>query len=273
MTAGDWVGVLGQAAALGAGHVVVIGGEPTLFPGLDRVVRAALTLGMAVEVYSNLVRVTAGLWELFSVPGVSLATSWYSDDRGQHAAVTGGRDTWRQTRANIGEAVRRGIPVRAGVVDGIVEGQRADEAVRELGALGVADVGRDVLRRFGRGTVADPSQACGQCGRGVLAVLPDGSVTPCPLTRWLKAGNVRETPLGEIAGGPLAAVTGVLPGPEAACNPDCQPGCRPSGLCSPDCGPVSECRPKCGPSCQPQCLPNTACTPLCAPSACRPNIR
>jgi MoaA/NifB/PqqE/SkfB family radical SAM enzyme len=251
---------------------VLIGGEPTLYPGLGQVVRAALGLGMAVEVYSNLVRVTGAMWELFSVPGVSLATSWYSDDRVQHMQVTGGRDTWRQTRANIAEAVRRGIPLRAGVVDGIVDGQRAGEAARELGGLGVADVGRDFSRQFGRGTVADPSQACGQCGRGVLAVLPDGSVTPCPLTRWLKAGNVRDMPLSEIAGGPLAAVTAGLR-PVGACNPDCQPHCRPSGLCSPDCGPVSECRPKCGPTCQPQCLPNTRCEPLCAPSACRPNLR
>ena len=272
MTAADWVAVLEQAAALGAGHAVLIGGEPTLYPDLGRVVRAALGLGMAVEVYSNLVRVTAAMWELFSVPGVSLATSWYSDDRVQHMQVTGGRDTWRQTRANIAEAVRRGIPLRAGVVDGIVDGQRAGEAARELGGLGVADVGRDFSRQFGRGTVADPSQACGQCGRGVLAVLPDGSVTPCPLTRWLTAGNVRDVPLGEIAGGPLAAVTGELR-PVGACNPDCQPACPPAGLCSPKCRPVSECRPACGPSCQPQCVPNTACRPLCAPSSCRPSIK
>jgi MoaA/NifB/PqqE/SkfB family radical SAM enzyme len=127
MLAVDWVRVLGEAAGLGAAHAVVIGGEPTLYPDLERVVRAALSLGMAAEVYTNLVRVTAAMWELFSLPGVSLATSWYSDDREQHAAITGGRDTWRQTRANIAEAVRRGIPVRAGVVDGIVDGQRAGE--------------------------------------------------------------------------------------------------------------------------------------------------
>jgi len=129
-----------------------------------------------------------------------------------------------------------------------------------------------MARQFGRGTVPDPSQACGQCGRGVLAVLPDGSVTPCPLTRWLTAGNVRDVPLGEIAGGPLAAVTGELR-PVGACNPDCQPACPPAGLCSPKCRPVSECRPACGPSCQPQCVPNTACRPLCAPSSCRPSIK
>jgi MoaA/NifB/PqqE/SkfB family radical SAM enzyme len=273
MTAGDWERVMGEAAGLGAGQVVVIGGEPTLFPGLARVVRAALALGLAVEVYSNLVRVTPVMWELFGLPGVSLAVSWYTAERAEHAVITGGRDTWRQTRANIAEAVRRGVPLRAGVVGGIVGGQRVEEAERELLALGVGSIGRDELRQFGRGTVADPSQACGHCGRGILAVLPDGSVTPCPLTRWLRAGNVGDAPLGEIAGEPLAAVARVLRGPAGACNPDCQPACPPAGLCSPACRPNSECRPSCGPNCQPQCVPNTACRPACSPGACRPSTR
>jgi MoaA/NifB/PqqE/SkfB family radical SAM enzyme len=273
LSAGDWERVIGEAAGLGAQQVTFIGGEPTLFSGLSRLVRAALGLGLAVEVYSNLVKVTPALWEVFGLPGVSLAVSWYSVDRAEHAVITGGHDTWRQTRANIARAVELGIPLRAGVVGGIVAGQRADEAEAELRALGVESVGRDELRQFGRGTVADASQACGQCGRGVLAVLPDGSVSPCPLTRWLKAGNVRDASLGVIAGEPLAAVTGVLRGLAGACNPDCQPACQPAGLCSPVCRPNSECRPSCGPNCQPQCLPNTACRPLCAPGACRPSTR
>jgi MoaA/NifB/PqqE/SkfB family radical SAM enzyme len=277
MSAGDWERVIAEAAGLGAVQVTFIGGEPTLYPGLSRLVRAALGLGLAVEVYSNLVRVTPALWEVFGLAGVSLAVSWYTDDRAQHAVITGGHDTWRQTRANVAEAVRRGIPLRAGVVGGIVAGQRTGEAERELRALGVAVIGRDELREFGRGTVADASQACGQCGRGVLAVLPDGSVAPCPLTRWLTAGNVREASLGVISGEPLAAVTGALRGPAGACSPDCnpncQPACPPAGLCSPRCHPNSECPPACGPNCQPQCLPKTACGPLCAPSACRPSTR
>ena len=142
MTAGDWERVIAEAAGLGAEQVTLIGGEPTLYPELPRLVRAALGLGLAVEVYSNLVKVPPGLWELFGLAGVSLAVSWYSDNRAQHAAVTGGRDTWRQTRANFAEAVRRGIPLRAGVVGGIVPGQRAAEGEAGLRALGVEAVGR-----------------------------------------------------------------------------------------------------------------------------------
>jgi radical SAM protein with 4Fe4S-binding SPASM domain len=29
----------------------------------------------------------------------------------------------------------------------------------------------------------------------VMAVLPDGSVVPCPMARWLSIGNVRDHPL------------------------------------------------------------------------------
>ena len=189
-----------------------------------------------------------------------------------HSAITG-RDTWRQIRSNALKARQLGISLRAGVITGILPGQDAEAAVLELRAAGVDDIGRDHLREFGRGTIPDPAQACGHCGRRVAAILPDGSVTPCPLTRWLKAGNVRDTPLSEIVGKPLAAASRAVPAPAAACNPDCRPACGPAGLCSPRCRPNSECRPDCGPNCQPQCVPNTACRPVCSPSACRPSTK
>jgi MoaA/NifB/PqqE/SkfB family radical SAM enzyme len=241
MTPEDWQNLITQAAELGARHITFIGGEPTLHPDLPRLARHALALGLNAEIYSNLVHVTAETWELLELPGVSLAASWYTDDRAQHAAITG-RDTWRQTRANFAEAARRGIPVRAGMVDGIIPGQRAANGERKLRALGVADIGRDHAREFGRGTLAAPGQACGQCGQGRAAVLPDGTVTPCPMTRWITAGSVRDTRLGTIIES-MASMTATLPARDAAsCNPD-------------------------------DCRPDTYCAPLCTPSACKPIIR
>jgi len=253
MSASEWEDVIRQAASLGAGQVIFIGGEPTLNSDLPRLVRAALGCGLTAEIYTNLVRVTPELWELFSAEGVSLATSWYSSDRREHAAITK-RDTWRQTRANIAEAVGRGIRIRAGVVTGILPGQLSGDGERELLSLGVTSTGRDVLRQFGRGTVADPSQACGSCGRGILAVLPDGSVTPCPMTRWLKAGNVRDGGLGAALDA-LPAVAAVVPVRYGdGCDPD---PCDPDGACAPN----------------DNCRPNVFCTPMCSPSLCRPNIQ
>lgn len=119
--------------------VQFIGGEPTLDPDLPRLIRYALGNGLKVYVYSNLVHVTPELWELFSRPGVFLGTSWYSADPGTHAAITGSRASYSRTRASIAEAIRRGIPVRAAIVD-VTAGQDTGQAAAELRRLGVTDI-------------------------------------------------------------------------------------------------------------------------------------
>jgi hypothetical protein len=54
-------------------------------------VHHALEHGIGVEVYTNMVRVTNGLWQVFSHPGVRLATSYYSSEPAEHDAITGRR--------------------------------------------------------------------------------------------------------------------------------------------------------------------------------------
>ena len=271
MTADQWETALTQAAALGARMVCFIGGEPTLHPDLPRLVHHTLNLGMQAEVFSNLVHVTPELWDLFGTPGVRLATSWYSNERLEHKQITG-RDTHRQTLANIEEAVRREIPLRVGVIDGILPGQRTEEGIELLRARGVTDIGGDHLREFGRGTNPDPTQACGNCGHHRAAVLPDGSVTPCPLTRWMNAGNVTTTPLADILG-TVTQVAATLPNNRM--TGDCAPDCLPADNV---CGPGGNCRPtrtdvqsrSIRQACDPDCRPGLGCGPLCTPAACKP---
>jgi MoaA/NifB/PqqE/SkfB family radical SAM enzyme len=271
MTASQWKTVLTDAAALGTRMVCFIGGEPTLHPHLPRLVRHALSLGMEAEVFSNLVHVTPELWELLQTPRVRLATSWYSSDRLEHQQITG-RDTHRQTLASIEEAVRRHIPLRAGLIDGILPGQHTQEGAELLRARGVTDIGADHLREFGRGTNPDPTQACGNCGHHRAAVLPDGTVTPCPLTRWMKAGNVTTTPLADI----LATVTQIaatLPARERKCVPEeCPPDwkCAPNVSCRPDTSTAQT--PSTDRECNPDCRTGLGCGPLCSPLACKPWI-
>ncbi|MGH3869053.1 MAG: radical SAM protein [Pseudonocardiaceae bacterium] len=89
--------------------VQFIGGEPTLHPELPRLVCHALGKGLKGDVYTNLVHVTPDPWEVSSLPGVSLGTSWYSADLDRHADITGSKGSHARTRANIVEALRRGI--------------------------------------------------------------------------------------------------------------------------------------------------------------------
>lgn len=259
MTAADWRRVIDQSAELGVEMVQFIGGEPTLHPDLADLLGYALAAGVKVEVFSNLVHVTPALWKLFAQPGVRLACSYYSDRAGQHAAITSRAGSYARTRANIGEAVRRSIPLRVGVID-MGEGQRAAGAVTELRNLGVTDVGVDRLRQVGRGVrggAEDVEQLCGNCASGVLAVSADGTVWPCVFSRWLPVGNVIEASLASIlAGRRTGQVRTEL---EAAFNRQPKP-------CAPQCAPA-RCQPTCAPSCSPSCNP-------CAPSKrCWPSYR
>jgi len=304
MTSRDWIRVLDEGAAMGVDMVQFIGGEPTLHPDLPALIDSALYRDLTVEVFTNLVHVTNQLWEVFAQPGVSLATSYYSDDPRQHAAITR-RRTHARTKANIVEALRREIPLRAGVID-VSDGQHVEAAQRELTNLGASSIGYDRLRQVGRGVRnqnPDVSQLCGHCAQGVAAVSTSGEVWPCVFSRWLPVGNVLTSSLSEILNGPKMASTALQLASEFRARPQfgesrnpnsstssCSPpsfSCNPakgsgqrsahfqeegSSACQPNCKPTATCDPRCEPytaGCHPECVP--ACSPRCRPSNCRPN--
>ncbi|MFI6322484.1 radical SAM protein [Nonomuraea sp. NPDC050556] len=222
MTASDWLNVLEQGTTLGVTHIQLIGGEPTAYPAFAQILAAALDYGLTVEVFSNL-----------------LATSYYSDRADQHDQVTGRAGSHARTRANIAEALARGIPVRAAIVD-VQDGQRVQQAIADLKRQGVETIGTDGVRPYGRGTGAraqdDVSKLCGRCGHGKAAISPDGDVWPCVMSRWMVAGNVREEPLADILYGPAwrkLVATVPAPRPGRACNPDCKPSTGDGGDCAP----------------------------------------
>ncbi|MFJ8233071.1 radical SAM/SPASM domain-containing protein [Streptomyces sp. NPDC094448] len=265
MATQDWLRVIAQLAAEGVGAVQFIGGEPMLHPGLPLLMGSALDSGLRVEVFSNLVHVPEDLWPVLQRNGVSLATSYYSDEPAEHAAVTG-RPSYGRTRANILEAVHRGIPLRAGVIE-VRAGQRVTAAQRELRGLGVRRIGRDRLRQVGRGArdrVPDMSQLCGHCASGVIAVSPDGSVWPCVFSRWLPVGNVLAAPLRDILTSPEAQRVREQLAAEFADREIAGAGKPKPTPCDPKCGP------SCGPACTPSCWP-TGTGPCTPKGGCQPN--
>jgi MoaA/NifB/PqqE/SkfB family radical SAM enzyme len=244
MTAGDWRSVITQAAGLGVSMVQFIG-EPTLHPDFPALLTCAIDAGLAAEVYSNLTHVKDSWWDLLTCPSVSLATSYYSDDPAEHDAITGRPGSHARTLASIRQAIARGIPLRAGIVE-VRQGQRTAQAHAELEALGVRRIRTDRLRHLGRAASAvphDASELCGNCGQGIAAILPSGDVTPCVMARWLTAGNVRHTPLSDILSGPaMTAATAAVSARSGGCPPDhCGPD-TDSDTCGPQGGKPSHAR-------------------------------
>lgn len=246
MTRSDWTQVIDDCATIEAAVVQFIGGEPTLHPDLPALIARAHQHGLPVEVFSNLVHVPPTLWQSFA-DGVTLATSYYSDDPTEQEAITNGRrGTALRTRNTIAEVVQRRIPLRVEIIR-VRDDQRVDQARDQLLELGVpADqIHVDDLHAVGRaqlGEQPDAAELCGNCALGRLAVSPDGDVWPCVFARWHVIGNVRAMPLTAlVASMALDDARDALglgaPSPRAcspmACGPD-NGGCAPANACPPD---------------------------------------
>lgn len=228
MSVEDWLRTIDQAVALGAEEVQLIGGEPTLHPGFVSIAQHAVDSGLRVRVYSNLFRIRDEHWRLLERPGVRLATTYHSSVAAEHDEVTGRQGSHKATRANIVEAVRRGIALNVAVLDAGDPG-RANRARAELEALGVREVHVGRVRAVGNaaGTVL-PSTAelCGRCGDQRATVLPGGDVAVCEIGRFLTAGSVLDVGLASVLSGPRwAEASASIPRrtDPMACHPDCQP--------------------------------------------------
>ncbi len=251
MTLIDWKGVIGQAKALGVRGIQFIGGEPTMHPGFVDLLQYAIDAGHGVEVYSNLVHVDEDLWPLLACERVSIATSYYSPSQREHGQITRRPRALARTRNNIARAVGLGIPIRAGVVQ-VLDSQQVDAAMQDLVGLGVPEqrIAVDRMRHIGRPApeARDVHQLCGRCGTTTAAVLPNGDVVPCTMSRWMTAGNVKEKLLADIFDSTQwLQQLSKIPARANRCDPIGQ--CSPSDVCTPQ--DSNDCDPANRPACQP----------------------
>ena len=270
VSADRWMQTLTEAATAGVQQVQFIGGEPTSHPALPRLITHALQLELRVEVFSNLFSIREHVWQALTQLGVSLATSYYSSGAEVHDQITHRAGSYGRTRANIAEAVRRGIPVRVGLIR-LSEEQDIDAAVEELVSVGVhrGAIGVDDQRGVGRGRGSAPctteDELCGKCAGGVLAIMPDGTVQPCVFSRdaRFEVGNITADSL-----------TAVLKGERLhQMREDLTSVFLQRGLIGVDCPPAEPTGTQsCGPACSPACTPVGNCNPVINPSPCNPEV-
>jgi len=274
--------VIRELAATGVARVQFIGGEPTMNPDLPHLITEAVSHGLEVSVYTNLVFVNDAVWSAMRKASAVVYTSFYSSNALEHDAVTTRPGSHDRTLENIRQAVDTGLEVNVGVVKTALNPDVSD-LVDLLTSVGVRSVNVDNQRPYGRGDIKGPSiesfeeQAkglCGHCTAGVMAIDPNGNVHPCIMSRFVDVGNIGEKSVPEIATTSLADARRALADAFAA---DGQPGSLGGSIhanCSPRCDPIS-CPPTCPPvyqGCPPQaqyCPPNAP--PAPPPTYCPPN--
>jgi hypothetical protein len=203
----DWENVLVQAADLGCRAVQFIGGEPTMYPALPRLIEQARLIGFTlVEIYTNGTLFKPKIRETFVRHKVHLAFSVYSADAQIHDLVTQQHGSFDETRESIRWALASGLPVRAGIIEMEANADGTERTRQMLHDMGVSTIGVDRVRGIGRGgaqptTEAQLGELCGACSRGKITVTSTGEIFPCPMSRFW--------PIGSVHDGLRAAVEGV----------------------------------------------------------------
>lgn len=242
--------VIDAAVALGCRQIQFIGGEPTLVKRLSTLIAYARARGMAVEVYTNALHLTADLLECFIAFDASIATSFYCDRPDIHDRITNSAGSHRRTAANIERILKAGVPLRVGIIAMKENKSRLAETERYLRSLGVSNLGVDNVRGIGRGrtterepTREDVGELCGHCGDGRIAVAADGTIYPCVMARQWPLASARQTALEDVLDLPaltafrneFSALFGnCAPGAQSEPPHDCTPICRPLQDAEPD---------------------------------------
>ncbi len=124
---GEWKGILGQAAALGALSVRFTGGEPLLREDFAELYLHARRLGMKVVIFTNARRITPELAGLLArVPPLErVEVSAYGMSRKAYEAVSRTPGSFAQFRRGLDRLLRHGVPF---IVKGVLLPANREEA-------------------------------------------------------------------------------------------------------------------------------------------------
>lgn len=270
----DYQDILKSAATLGCRQVQFIGGEPTLFPDLRLLIEQAHRLGYDfIEVFTNATRINDDLLNCFVTNKVNIAVSFYSHKPDVHDEITQKSGSHAHTLKTIIRFLAAGLQVRAGIIVMPQNKNDVEETKQFLTSLGVQNIGLDRVRAIGRGDSTGKhdeksglTELCGSCWKGSVCVSPDGTVSPCIMSKKWNIGSVMTSDFGELVrSAALQAIRKRIYNdvwvPEMASlesSPtrgadECYPNCNPR--CSPSCDPINNCNPR------NQCNPNLYCGP------------
>ena len=102
--------VIQQAAALGARKIIILGGEPTIYPHIEEMIRFIRGLDLAVEMFTNGSGISADFAKLLADQDVRVVLKMNSFDEATQDRLTGISGSYRQIRQTLSYLQQVGYP-------------------------------------------------------------------------------------------------------------------------------------------------------------------
>ena len=225
-----------QARELGARKIVILGGEPLVYPKLREMIRFIVSLGMGAEIFTNGALMTEELADFFCKQGCRVVVKLNSFNAEVHDRLTGRPDSLKKAREALRMLQEAGFRTAEGMLCAatVLSTVNLDEAptiwrwLREQGIqpyfecitpqgrllehqsllpdpLRVEEIFRGIAqidREFGFEWTPQPPLVGQKCFRHRYSCVVNsrGDVTPCVGLDEV-IGSIREKPLREILAG------------------------------------------------------------------------
>ncbi|MGN0245392.1 MAG: radical SAM protein [Lachnospiraceae bacterium] len=226
MTMDDFHLAVSALKLMGIKRIQLVGGEPLVHPYIADMINIAKDSFDFVEIYTNGTLLTEELLQLIANRGIALAFSLYSDDCSVHDLVTCIGGSHELTVNSINKALNRGVKVRVasvemkGVPRYIFDDKRVmarSDLPRIIGRAGLHLYSKDMLRRklITKDTFRKPisvneflrNKKIHNCFGSKLYINYKLDVYPCVMERRLTCGNLKDTSIKQMVGGPHVFLT------------------------------------------------------------------
>lgn len=222
----QWKDVIDQLNAIGCKRVELIGGEPTVYPHFEELLLFAISLGLEVEIFSNLQAFSDRILSIVKEKNITIHSSIYGSSAGMHDGITGINGSFEILMYWLKKLVENNVRVMPAITIMRQNQDDIDGTIELLKSIGIPasrisiDSVRTTTRQCDRNLEPTNSQKnfslrrkpnfvaskgffqkakyANTCLCGKFSIHSDGVVSPCEFSRDISYGNVKDEKIVQI---------------------------------------------------------------------------
>lgn len=226
LTFKQWKNILKQLKEVNCKKVEFIGGEPTVYPHFFELLQYSVSIGLSVEIYTNLQLFTNDLVTFISKNKIKVHFSIYGSKADVHDSVTGKPGSFDKTIFWLQELIKNEVVVIPAITIMRKNQEDYENILNLLKSLNVdlkliaLDTPRATDKRKVESLIPDNNKkylpyrmkpnfttnktffnmanSVNTCLFGKFSVQPNGKVSPCEFSRDIVLGNVKTSSIREI---------------------------------------------------------------------------